>query len=832
MGEVFKNVLVLSLTGTAVSVVLLMIKPFTRKVFSPVWQYYIWIVALVAYIVPVSFNVNIIRNEDNGFDMPVIEYENKGNVQVISENTEKYTADNVGTDVINVNADYVDVLALCWFAAALGIFIYRIIQYNIFLKTLKRYSEDHINIDNIPAGLKTKKTTLVDAPLVIGLFKPVLYIPDVEISREGLEYIINHELTHYRRGDIIYKWFVMIVSCVHWFNPVIYFLIKNIDEDCEISCDYIVTKNMSENERTGYMNTILELICRSVKNKSMLSTNMAGSKKILKRRFDVIKKGRKYKLYVSVISIAAAILLISAYAFAGSGINNRIFDNSNAVLSNEDYSVKNILVMGDDNRGRINIAMLLSFDKGSGVLNIIPIETSLILDNDKNINEIVSERGEDEGISAIENALSSDIDNYIKINSAAIGEITDCLGGISVDIEEGLYYSDPNAGVDFYIDEGMQVLSGEEINALLLYRGNTDGEITKCELQGKIVSEIIRQMYNKENRDKINNTEEIINRNAEETDFEEGVIYGIKSVFNRSISAIKLTELLADEQTNTISNSNAAERGYIANYDLIHDPLFDAENIKYSRDYIGDELNRIDKLIYEYQWNNMKPSKSMNERTADEGMYFDIKNNMVVYPERELTDDEILALVEFQADINSLYEQNRGKPVNGMISEQEAVETAKNEILYFYGVVSSDYNISCGYNEAGEDGYGPDKNMFSVMFEPVDMPYLAEQSTDYHVYFVDIEAETGDVITVDSYYSGMKADTEEVNSLTADEKSAFEKKSREVMRNIPNLGNVKEQYINPSGGRSVCTVFELDGKELKVELTYPNMEKVGWSVEG
>ena len=543
MGEVFKNVLVLSLTGTAVSVVLMMIKPFTRQVFSPVWQYYIWIVALIAYIVPVSFNVNIIGNEVNGFDMPVIEYENTGNVQVISENTERYTADNEETDVINVNADYVGVLVLCWLVAALGIFIYRIIQYNIFLKTLKRYSEDHINIDNIPVGLKTKKTTLVDAPLVIGLFKPVLYIPDTEISCEVLKYIINHEFTHYRRGDIIYKWFAMVVSCVHWFNPVIYLLLKNIDEDCEISCDYIVTRNMSESERTGYMNTILELICRSVKNKSMLSTQMAGSKKMLKRRFDVIKKGRKYKLYVSVISIAAAILLISAYAFAGSGINNQILDNSNAVLSNEDYSVKNILVMCDDDRGRINIAILLSFDKGSGILNMIPIETSLILDNSKNINEFVSERGDDEGVSAIENALSSDIDNYIKINSAAIGEIANCLGGISVDIEEGMYYSAPGAGVDFHIDEGMQVLSGEEISALLLYRGNTDGEITKCGLQGKIVSEIIRQMYNKENRDKLNETEKIINRNTEKTDFEEGVIDGIKSVFNRSISSIRVTEL-------------------------------------------------------------------------------------------------------------------------------------------------------------------------------------------------------------------------------------------------------------------------------------------------
>ena len=86
---------------------------------------------------------------------------------------------------------------------------------------------------------------------------------------------------------------------------------------------------------------------------------------------------------------------------------------------------------------------------------------------------------------------------------------------------------------------------------------------------------------------------------------------------------------------------------------------------------------------------------------------------------------------------------NRSQPERGMISEQEAIETAKNEILYFYGEISSDYNISCGYNGADEDGFGSDKNIFSVMFEPVDMPYIEEQDTDYYVYFVDIEVETG-----------------------------------------------------------------------------------------
>ena len=83
---------------------------------------------------------------------------------------------------------------------------------------------------------------------------------------------------------------------------------------------------------------------------------------------------------------------------------------------------------------------------------------------------------------------------------------------------------------------------------------------------------------------------------------------------------------------------------------------------------------------------------------------------------------------------------------------------------------------------------------------------------------------------MDSYYSGIKDKTEEVKSLNSIESAEFEKKSREAMRNTVQLWKVKEQYISPLGKRSVCTVFELEGTDIKVELTYPNMDKVGWSV--
>src|SRR5699024_325077 len=107
-------------------------------------------------------------------------------------------------------------------------------------------------------------------PLIVGLINPTLYLPEYEISDNDLNYILMHELTHYKRHDLLYKWFAMFVLSIHWFNPLIYVVSKQIDEECEISCDYEVCKNLSDNDKKYYMAMILEFIQTSIVKKRPL----------------------------------------------------------------------------------------------------------------------------------------------------------------------------------------------------------------------------------------------------------------------------------------------------------------------------------------------------------------------------------------------------------------------------------------------------------------------------------------------------------------------------------------------------------------------------------
>ena len=57
MTEIFKSILIMSLTAAAVSAFLLIIKPITRRIFSPRWNYYIWLFVLIIMLLPVSLRL-------------------------------------------------------------------------------------------------------------------------------------------------------------------------------------------------------------------------------------------------------------------------------------------------------------------------------------------------------------------------------------------------------------------------------------------------------------------------------------------------------------------------------------------------------------------------------------------------------------------------------------------------------------------------------------------------------------------------------------------------------------------------------------------------------
>ena len=56
---IFKAILITSLLGTAATLILTILKPITRKVFSSSWHYYMWLLVLVTMILPLRITIPV-----------------------------------------------------------------------------------------------------------------------------------------------------------------------------------------------------------------------------------------------------------------------------------------------------------------------------------------------------------------------------------------------------------------------------------------------------------------------------------------------------------------------------------------------------------------------------------------------------------------------------------------------------------------------------------------------------------------------------------------------------------------------------------------------------
>lgn len=105
-------------------------------------------------------------------------------------------------------------------------------------------------------------------PMLAGLFRPVLLLPEDAAGSDGLGYALLHELVHYRRRDIWLKTLVLWVNAVHWFNPLVWLMVRAVERDTELACDEGALKRLPPEEHAAYGRAILQAVAALRKEKS------------------------------------------------------------------------------------------------------------------------------------------------------------------------------------------------------------------------------------------------------------------------------------------------------------------------------------------------------------------------------------------------------------------------------------------------------------------------------------------------------------------------------------------------------------------------------------
>lgn len=274
MTDILKDVIYLTLIGGAVSVTLSLLMAVFKNKISGLIQKVLWVLALLSMVLPVWKLI-----PEDSVDPILIPY---GHYMLTTEinldeainwaPTESTETDfNPSSEPATLEVSTMDMAFYVW---ALGAILYigiALISYFAFLFRKKRNSikllenpvlEEIKQALNIKRKIRIRECKDSDSPFLTGVLFPVIYLPEEECDNEEQRMIYLHELTHFKHKDLLLKWFAFFVNAIHWFNPLCYVIVRNINRTCEIHCDMSVTKHMSDEEKKLYMNTIINLVAR------------------------------------------------------------------------------------------------------------------------------------------------------------------------------------------------------------------------------------------------------------------------------------------------------------------------------------------------------------------------------------------------------------------------------------------------------------------------------------------------------------------------------------------------------------------------------------------
>ncbi|WP_062049637.1 M56 family metallopeptidase [Bacillus sp. JCM 19034] len=232
---------------------------------------------------------------------------------------------------------------------------------------------------NLQTNIKLTFCQVNISPILVGVVKPTIVLPMYDIPDDELDMIIKHELTHFKKKDLWVKQAMLLAMILHWYNPLIYVLQKELTKWSELSCDEDVVIRMSHAERKKYGETILNIMHRANQDSEFdfLGVTFAAGQRNLKSRLTNILKVKAGSKPITILSTAIFISI----AFIGMASSVLAHENTPRVSNN--YSQQDV-----------NLVPLESLGKESQE----HLEQSTPLDSVERSNESQSFKEEQESI--------------------------------------------------------------------------------------------------------------------------------------------------------------------------------------------------------------------------------------------------------------------------------------------------------------------------------------------------------------------------------------------------------------------------------------------------
>ena len=189
-------------------------------------------------------------------------------------------------------------------------------------KEVRRLYHHCLEEMGIHRDIPVYSTAFLKSPIIVGLLKPCIYLPIHLISdynESDMRYMLLHELQHYKHHDAIGIFLMNLAGVVYWFNPLVWYALKEMRNDREVACDTSVLKMLEEDAYEDYGNTLINFAEKVSLTPFPFAAGLGGHMKQMKRRIINIASYEKptftKKLKGMTAFVLTAVLLLGFAPF-------------------------------------------------------------------------------------------------------------------------------------------------------------------------------------------------------------------------------------------------------------------------------------------------------------------------------------------------------------------------------------------------------------------------------------------------------------------------------------------------------------------------------------
>lgn len=322
-------ILVMSFSGSTMTVIYLLAKYLLRDKISARLHYLVAKAAVLYYLIPLPFLkgwykkiINVVMPRDRTASVKVtLRWTN----YILHSEEKRY---------LNIYAKIQIALITVWLVVVCLIMLWQIWDYLRNIRWFVRHAERNMTeshktvLESLREEYRIKRHILVfqgenGAPTItFGIFRPIILCGRPLESREA-ELLLRHEMVHIKRWDILWKILIQFVIFLHWWNLFTWALFLDFERVSEWACDETAMQGRSEEEVDEYLLLLIEEAHDSEKSKKSKKPRLrfrAGfgnnAKKKLRERMDNLMSRKKWNKVVAGVLVTVLALANSITVFA------------------------------------------------------------------------------------------------------------------------------------------------------------------------------------------------------------------------------------------------------------------------------------------------------------------------------------------------------------------------------------------------------------------------------------------------------------------------------------------------------------------------------------